>query len=182
MITVYGERGDIEGFFNTTLETTRAKLSDRRTRWAIQLNICQTFATLNPGSFISMPSPSNMASFWDEVLQSFEIHDRDIPFALVYSLDKTKRYLDPSTTGLPPGFRLEADLGLKSKARANTTGLQEISRRFLTLLVHAQSCSGINNVFVCSAIDGTLPNRIFNDLHWRGFQEEPTSVAVISSP
>lgn len=143
-------------------ETTREKLAERRIE-----------------TLISLASPPTMISFWDEILKGFESNKRDLPFALVYSLPECDGRLTQDTIPSVADFRFEAALGLNGKEpNSRRRGTRPFEERFLPLLLKAQLRPG--SVCVFSARDESLPKGIFHGLRWRGFEEEPQSVAVIS--
>ncbi|KAL8918100.1 MAG: hypothetical protein Q9208_007540 [Pyrenodesmia sp. 3 TL-2023] len=162
MIPMRDDDGKTEGFWNTVFETTREKLAQRRIKTLIQL-----------------ASPPTMISFWDEILEGFESNERDLPFALVYSIPECNGRSAQDAMFSEGDFRFEAALGLDAKeSNYRRDGSRPFEERFLPLLRKAQS--RLESICVFSASDESLPKGIFHGLQWRGFGEEPQSVAVIS--
>lgn len=162
MIPIHGCHREIEGFWNTVFETTRERLAERRIR-----------------TLILLTTPANMTSFWDETLKGFESNERDCPFVMVYSLAKSDRQSDQDPSPCSDDFHFEAALGLYEETATSfeKDGTENIGKRFLPLLIEAQSRLGSVSIF--SVKDESLPKGIFHGLRWRGFEEEPHSVAVI---
>ena len=161
MIPVHGSKGKIEGFWNAVFETTRQKLAERRIK-----------------TLTSIASPPNITSFWDQVLKGFESNERDVPFALVYSLVEVDSASDQDLSPSLDDFHFEAALGLGDEvATFENDGTKKIVKKFLPLLVEAQSRLGSVSIF--SAKDESLPKDLFHGLKWRGFEEEPQSVAIV---
>ena len=70
---LYGGTSSLLGLYNAPFETTRQKISDRRTRTLLKLDESVALA-------------QSVSNFWALVLKALEENEFDFPFALLYSL------------------------------------------------------------------------------------------------
>ena len=124
-------------------------------------------------SLLSTVSTPDMASYWREVLKGLESNERDIPLAVLYSLDSDMH--DESPTSI---IHLQAALGVAeghplALRRAN---LMQDSETILPLLKKTMMA---NAPTVYQRDDGTLPESLLQGIEWRGFGEPSNALAVL---
>ena len=124
-------------------------------------------------SLLSTVSAPDMASYWREVLKGFETNERDIPLAVIYSLESD--VADKSQTSI---IHLQATLGVQEghplalKRVDLMQGIHVIS----TLLQKSISANGPT---VFQRDDGTLPESLLQGIEWRGVGEPSNALAVL---
>ncbi|KAL9118981.1 MAG: hypothetical protein Q9187_004467 [Circinaria calcarea] len=158
LIPLRNQKGDTEGFYNSVSESTRQKLSDRRT------------ATL-----ISTVTASDMSSFWHESLNGFESNELDIPLAVSYSLETE------SESGKMSGSAMcvfQAALGISEDHPSvpKRVNLEQSNEGFIPLFRKARFAGG---PMVLQKADGNLPEDLLQGIQWRGFGEPSSTVIVL---
>lgn len=114
-----------------------------------------------------------MATYWGEVLKGFESNERDIPLAVIYSLnsdmhDKSKKSI----------IHLQASLGVDEghPLALKCVNLMQGSEAILPLLQKTISANGMT---VFRRDDGSLPQSLLHGIKWRGFGEPSNALAVL---
>ncbi|KAF6225924.1 hypothetical protein HO173_012696 [Letharia columbiana] len=156
LIPVRAENGKTEGFYNAAFETTRQNIWERRT-----------------STLLSIVSAPDMASYWREVLKGFESNERDIPLAVIYSLDSDMH--DEAPTSI---IHLQAALGVVeghplALKRADLTQGSE------TILPLLRKTISANCPKVFQRDNGSLPESLLHGIEWRGFGEPSNTLAVL---
>lgn len=124
-------------------------------------------------SLLSTVSTPDMASYWREVLKGFESNERDIPLAVIYSLDSGMH--DESPTSI---IHLQAALGVDEghPLALKRADLMQDSKTILPLLKKTMMANGPT---VFQRDDGSLPESLLQGIDWRGFGEPSNALAVI---
>ena len=132
--------------------------------WALLLSIT---------SLLSIVTTPDIASYWREVLKGFEANERDLPLAVIYSLEtsvhdsfQTSRIHLQATLGVDEGH----PLALQS------ADLMHGSDAILPLLQKTLSANGPR---VFTRDDGALPESLLQGIEWRGFGEPSHTLAVL---
>ena len=124
-------------------------------------------------SLLSTVSTPDMASYWRGVLKGFESNERDIPLAVIYSLDSDMH--DESPTSI---IHLQAALGVVEghPLALKRVDLMRDSETILPLLKKTMMANGPT---VFQRDDGSLPESLLQGIEWRGFGEPSNALAVI---
>lgn len=124
-------------------------------------------------SLLSTVSAPDMASYWCEVLKGFESNERDIPLAVIYSLDSEMHGEVPTSI-----IHLQAALGV---AEGHPLALKHADlmqgRETIIPLLKQTITSGGYTVF--HREDGSLPESLTRGIRWRGFGEPCNALAVL---
>lgn len=156
LIPVRAENGMTEGFYNAAFETTRQKIWERRT-----------------STLLSTVSAPDMASYWREVLKGFESNERDIPLAVIYSLDSNMSGEVSNSI-----IHLQAALGVAEghPLALKCADLMQGSETILSLFKQTIMANGYT---VFHRDDGSLPESLIQGIEWRGFGEPCNAIAVL---
>lgn len=156
LIPVRAEDGKTEGFYNAAFETTKQNIWERRT-----------------STLLSIVRVPDMASYWREVLKGFEPNERDIPLAVIYSLESDMHDEAPT-----PIIHLQATLGVVEghPLALKRADLIQGSETILPLLRKTFSA---NSPTVFQRDDGSLPGSLLQEIEWRGFGEPSNTLAVL---
>lgn len=114
-----------------------------------------------------------MASYWREVLKGFESNERDIPLAVIYSLESAVHdKLHIST------IHLQATLGVDEghSLAPKRVDLLHGSNELLPLLRETMSA---NRPTVFLRDDESLPESLLQGVKWRGFGEPSNALAIL---
>jgi len=165
---LYGGTGRIQGFYNAPFDTTKQVLSHRRMR------------TINKiGEFTAQAKA--VKQFWKLVLDGLQDNERDVPFALLYSVgeedDGDHSSMSSGSTisfktchlegsvGVPDGHpAAPQNLDLKRSREGFIPSFREAMRTREPTLLHTR--------------DGTLPEALLEGINWRGFGD-PCREAII---
>lgn len=161
-VPIIGEDGSVVGTYTTVVEVTSEVLAERRylTSQALAQNIANA---------------TDLKLLWKQILISLESNDRDVPMALLYSVQERKSDsvdISPTTTCM-----LEGTLGIKSGhivAPAQMV-LEEDTEGFVPAFRNALEG---NQPLVLLASDGTLPESLADGVEPRGFGA-PCTTAVV---
>ncbi|KAK0651011.1 aerobic respiration control sensor protein arcB [Cercophora newfieldiana] len=165
---LYGGTGRIQGFYNAPFETTKQVLSHRRMRTINKIGECTAQAKA-------------VKQFWKLVLDGLQDNERDVPFALLYSVgdgdDGDHSSMSSGSTislktchlegsiGVPEGhIAAPANLDLKRSREGFIPAFREAMRTREPTLLHTR--------------DGTLPEALLDGINWRGFGD-PCREAII---
>ena len=163
-IPVVGEDGSIVASYATVVEVTREVMFDRR---------MTTIRTLSE----HIAWAKDIKDSWGLLLEGLKPNDKDIPLAVLYSVQRESlsppsRSVDRSATcvlegavGLPDGHVLGP---LRLDFERGSEGIAASMRRALD----------IDGVLLLQANDGSLPESLLQDIEWRGFGV-PCKEAVI---
>lgn len=124
-------------------------------------------------SLLSTVSAPDMASYWREVLKGFETNERDIPLAVIYSLESD--VADMSQTSI---IDLQATLGVQEghPLALKRVDLMQGNHVISPLLQKSISANGPT---VFQRDDGTLPESLLQGIEWRGVGEPSKALAVL---
>lgn len=113
-----------------------------------------------------------MNSYWQEILEGFESTDRDIPLAVMYSLDRTNTERLPQST-----VRFQGALGTTQDhpLAIRSADLDQSDEPLALLLKKARTADG---PMVFAQSDGATPRGLLVGQSWRGFGE-PSNVLVV---
>ncbi|KAK1758090.1 hypothetical protein QBC47DRAFT_373685 [Echria macrotheca] len=165
---LYGGTNRIQGFYNAPFETTKQVLSQRRMKTINKIGECTSQATA-------------VKQFWKLVLDGLEDNERDVPFALLYSVgdgdDGDHSSISSGSTislktchlegsiGVPDGhIAAPSHLDLKRSREGFIPSFREAMRTREPTLLHTR--------------DGTLPEALLEGIEWRGFGD-PCREAII---
>ena len=158
MAPIYGDNGELEGFYNTVFETTRQILSDRRTK-----------------TLMSIRTSPDLSSFWHDVLVGFESNKLDIPLALIYSLDR-----DPDTgscqTSTTCSFEAATGISEDHPLLVKNLNLENHQEGLAPLFKEVLTTS---SSVILQKDDGTLPESLVEGVQWQGFPEPSTTAVVL---
>lgn len=156
---LYGGMRRIQGFYNAPFDTTKQVLSHRRMRTINKLGECTAQA-------------KTVKQFWNMVLDGLQDNERDVPFALLYSVGDGDDGDHSSTSsgstislktchlegsiGVPDGhLAAPLNLDLKRSRDGFIPSFREAMRTREPTLLHTR--------------DGTLPEALLEGINWRGF-------------
>ncbi|KAK4442303.1 hypothetical protein QBC34DRAFT_418938 [Podospora aff. communis PSN243] len=165
---LYGGTSRIQGFYNGPFETTKQVLSHRRMRTINKIGECTAEA-------------KTVKQFWKLVLDGLMDNERDVPFALLYSVgegdDGDHSSISSGSTislktchlegsiGVPDGhIAAPPNLDLKRSREGFIPSFREAMRTREPTLLHTR--------------DGTLPEALLDGIEWRGFGD-PCREAII---
>ncbi|KAK0712313.1 hypothetical protein B0T21DRAFT_376400 [Apiosordaria backusii] len=167
---MYGGTDRILGFYNAPFETTKQVINRRRMHTINQIGERTAQATA-------------VKQFWKFVLDGLQDNERDVPFALLYSVgdgegeDNDHSSMSSGSTislktchlegsiGVPDGhMAAPAHLDLKRSREGFVPSFREAMRTREPTLLHTR--------------DGTLPEALLEGINWRGFGD-PCREAVI---
>jgi len=165
---LYGGTSRIQGFYNAPFDTTKQVLSHRRMRTINRIGE-------------STSQAKAVKQFWKLVLEGLEDNERDVPFALLYSVgdgdDGDHSSMSSGSTislktchlegsiGVPDGhIAAPLNLDLKRSREGFVPSFREAMRTREPTLLHTR--------------DGTLPEALLEDINWRGFGD-PCREAII---
>ena len=114
-----------------------------------------------------------MASYWREVIKGIESNERDIPLAVIYSLETDMH--DNSQTSI---VHLQATLGV---AEGHPLALERVDLMQGTdvIIPLLRKSFAANSPTVFQLDDGTLPESLLQNIEWRGFGEPSKALAVL---
>ena len=166
---LYGGTNKLLGLYNAPFETTRQKITDRRTRTLLKL-----------GESVALAK--SVSSFWVQVLKSLEDNEFDFPFALLYSV------LDDTESDEAGSISSESSQSMKSCVLEGSLGVPEGHPSAPTRLDLKRARGGFIPSFreamqtrepkILQIADGTLSESLMDGFHWRGFPE-PCRLAVV---
>jgi len=165
---LYGGTSRIQGFYNAPFDTTKQVLSQRRMRTINKIGECTAQAKA-------------VKQFWKLVLDGLQDNERDVPFALLYSVgegdDGDHSSISSGSTislktchlegsiGVPDGhIAAPPNLDLKRSREGFIPSFREAMRTREPTLLHTR--------------DGTLPEALLDEINWRGFGD-PCREAII---
>lgn len=124
-------------------------------------------------SLLSTVSAPDVASYWREALKGFESNERDIPLAVIYSLDRDMHEEVPTSI-----IHLQAALGVVEghPLALKRVDLMQGSETILPLL---QKTITANGPTIFQREDGSLPEPLIQGIEWRGFGEPSNALAVV---
>ncbi len=124
-------------------------------------------------SLLSTVSAPDMALYWREVMKGFESNERDIPFAVIYSLDT-----DTHDNSQSSNIYLQAALGVDEghPLALRCVNLVQGSEAISPLL---QKTISANGPTVFQRDDGSLPESLLQGIEWRGFGEPSNALAIL---
>lgn len=116
----------------------------------------------------------DITSYWKEVLKGLESNDRDIPLAIVYSLDRTSDQDWPqSMASFEGGLGVAEDHALAIKSIELDHPTNQLMR-----LLNKSVTSKVPMVLHES--DGSIPKGLLDGVAWRGFGEPSTVLVVLA--
>lgn len=146
-------RGETEGFYNSVLETSKAVISDRRT-----------------SSLLSLTTSPSLSSFWNEVGKSVESNSRDIPLAVVYSVEHQ-----------PEGnliCRYQTSVGIDQDHPALIPH-GDLHTSAEGLIPHFRKAVAARGPLLLTDEGDGLAEQLFKGNHWRGFAVPPSRYMVL---
>jgi hypothetical protein len=165
---LYGGTRTVLGFYNSPFETTRQKISERRTRTLLTLGASVALA-------------KSVSSFWVQVLRSLEDNEFDFPFALLYSvLDDTESDESSISSESSQSMKscvLEGSLGVPDGHPSAPTRL-DLKRARGGFIPSFREAIQTREPKLLNISDGTLSESLMEGFQWRGFPE-PCRLAVV---
>ncbi|CAD6501389.1 BgTH12-01641 [Blumeria graminis f. sp. triticale] len=159
IIPIIGSDGSVVGLYNPVFDKTRQKIVERR--MALLRLVGEQTA-----------SARTVKSFWVHVVNSLEVEEYDIPFALLYSVgDDLDSDVSSTNNGPPSQFSqciLEGSLGIPVGHRALRSPL-DFKHSNETFAPSFRQAMKVNNPIVLSTEDKTLPKSLVEGLASRGF-------------
>lgn len=142
-IPMIGEDGCVVASYATVIENTREFISDRRMLCVQELSS-------------QIADVTDLAQFWPAVLSSLSSNDKDIPLALLYSVDENGLCKLTGTLGVESDHPCAPSEMLLDDEHVPWTGLmQKALRASSSLLARTK--------------DDDLPHTLFEGIKWRGF-------------
>jgi hypothetical protein len=165
---LYGGTKKILGFYNAPFETTQAVINARRMHTIKQLGD-------------SAAHVKTVKQFWKAVINGLKDNEKDVPFALLYSIGDSEEADHSSTSsgstislkscfyegslGIPEGHpAAPLQLDLKRSREGFVPSFREAMRTREPTLLHTR--------------DGSLPEALLEGIEWRGFGD-PCREAII---
>ncbi|KAF2816750.1 uncharacterized protein BDZ99DRAFT_374694 [Mytilinidion resinicola] len=165
---IMDERGCIAGFYEPIIETTKHKLLERRVNSLMEVG-AQT------------AKARDIKTYWNYVLQTLTANDKDIPFALLYSVQEDDRFNDTasvSTTSTQPPKRclLKGAIGVETghPMAPSEIDLTDTSQLFVSQL-HSVAKSR-KTMLMNISVDHP---ELLEGIAWRGYGD-PCSELIIT--
>lgn len=167
IIPLIGKDGSVAGLFNPAFEKTRLKVAERR------------LITLHEVGK-SLASAREQKSFWSDLLQSLKTNDKDVPFALLYSV--TEEIDSDSQSSIYSGFGvakqclLEGTIGVPEghAAAPPSIDLRNGTHYFAQVFRKAMQKENAPTYFF--AKDGSLDTELLEGIDWQGFGDPCTAI------
>ncbi|KAK3391255.1 hypothetical protein B0H63DRAFT_467594 [Podospora didyma] len=165
---LYGGTGKIQGFYNAPFDTTKQVLSHRRMRTINKIGECTAQAKA-------------VKQFWKLVLDGLEDNERDVPFALLYSVgDSDDADHSSTSSGSTISLKtchLEGTIGVPAEHIAAPQNL-DLKRSREGFIPSFREAMRTREPTLLRTRDGTLPEALLEDIEWRGFGD-PCREAII---
>jgi len=155
-IPLRDETGRVNGFYNSIVEITRQKLSDRRCKALNLLATTPDFQT---------------ESVWHHILGSLREIVRDVPMAILYS---AKDEVDSCRVIL----QLEGCLGIEQGHRAAPQTLELHERVQECFLPGIRQAKAEKKACTLDITHGALSEFLSKNVDWRGFKERSRTLVV----
>ncbi|POS87594.1 hypothetical protein EPUL_001719, partial [Erysiphe pulchra] len=168
LIPIIGEGGSVVGLYNPVFDKTRQKIAERRMQILREVGECSATA-------------QTVKTFWGRVIKSLEHYEKDIPFALLYSLGEEIDIDISSVQGSSYSHAkqciLEGKLGIPANhpAALSPLNLRCNNDNFISQLRKAMKAE---RPILLTTDDNTLSRELIDGLELRGF-EDPCRSAVI---
>ncbi|KAF1950596.1 hypothetical protein CC80DRAFT_482446 [Byssothecium circinans] len=163
--------GHIAGYYQSLVETTKNGLLERRVSSLVEIG-SQT------------AKARNLQTYWDLVLNTIAINDKDVPFALLYAADGTST---PNSTSLSsPGtmsavveqFTLKGAIGVEA-GHASAPSTVDI-RIDTSTVFHSSFMEAMNlrKPIVIHFNELGLPDGMLDGIDWKGYGDPCRSVVI----
>lgn len=167
---ILDDDGRVLGHLEPVTEMTRQKVADRR---------LSTLLSISERT----PNAPNLETFWKSIIQVLADNDKDIPFALLYSVEDeggtendTVSVSSVSSSG-PKQCTLQGTLGVPPSHQAAPPHL-DLHQSHDGFMPSFREAMRLRRPTLVRVEDGSLPERLIEGLEWRGFGE-PCRSAVI---
>ncbi|KAK0625786.1 aerobic respiration control sensor protein arcB [Immersiella caudata] len=165
---LYGGTGRIQGFYNAPFETTKQVLNHRRMRTINKIGECTAQA-------------KTVKQFWKLVLEGLTDNERDVPFALLYSVgdgdDGDHSSMSSGSTISLKSCHLEVSIGVPDGHIAAPQNL-DLKRSREGFIPSFREAMRTREPTLLHTRDGTLPEALLDGIDWRGFGD-PCREAII---
>ncbi|KAF2502660.1 hypothetical protein BU16DRAFT_16651 [Lophium mytilinum] len=165
---IMDEHGYIAGFYEPIMETTKHKLLERRVNSLMEVG-AQT------------AKARDIKTYWNYVLETLTANDKDVPFALLYSVQEDDRFNDTasvSTTSTQPPKRclLKGAIGVETghPIAPSEIDLTDVSKLFVPQL-HRVAKSR-KTMLMNISVDHS---ELLEGIAWRGYGD-PCSELIIT--
>ncbi|KAL8689175.1 MAG: hypothetical protein Q9224_004704 [Gallowayella concinna] len=152
-IPILASDGKTEGFYNSVLETSKTVISDRRTR-----------------TLLSLTTSPSLASFWHDIVKSFESNSSDIPLAVIYSIEQQH--------GGNMMCKYQASVGI-DKDHPILIAYGDLHTSAAGLIPHFRKAIAARGPLLLTDQGETLAGHLFEGNHWRGFGIPSTRFMVL---
>ncbi|KAL8846111.1 MAG: hypothetical protein Q9221_008779 [Calogaya cf. arnoldii] len=152
-VPILDSDGKTEGYYNSVLESTAAVVSSRRTKTLLALN-----------------SSLSKDAFWHDVIRSFESNGNDIPLAVIYSLEHQ--------TGGNSLCKYQASVGIDHD-HPTLVPRGDLQTSAEGLIPYFREAFAIRKPLSLPNDAGTLVDRLFKGILWRGFEIPPSRFVVL---
>lgn len=164
---LYGGTERILGFYNAPFETTQEVVGKRRMQIVTQLGE-------------STARAKTVHEFWPCVIACFEDYHYDIPFAFLYSINDADRMNGAalSTYGATAKTcRFQGSIGVPAGHSATPPQL-DINGSSEAFIPSFRKAIRNQEATLLNTRDGSLPETLIADFHWRGFGD-PCRQAIV---
>ncbi|OAR03642.1 hypothetical protein LLEC1_00900 [Akanthomyces lecanii] len=164
---LYGGTDRILGFYNAPFETTQEVVGKRRMQMITRLGE-------------STAQVKTVHDFWPCVITCFEDCHYDIPFAFLYSIDDAERVAGPATSTHGANTRIcqfQGSLGVPASHAATPPQL-DINGSSDGFIPSFRKAIRNQEATLLNIRDGSLPEAMIADFHWRGFGD-PCRQAIV---
>ncbi|EON60987.1 hypothetical protein W97_00197 [Coniosporium apollinis CBS 100218] len=168
-VPVLDDSGTVVGHYEPITETTRQKVSERRLSTLLSLSEQTAKAR-------------DMDAFWMLLLRTLESNDKDIPFALLYSVEDIDDSNDASSVSTqssisPRQCILKGAIGVPDDHPAAPARL-DLQEGYNGFLPYFRVAMKSKKPTVFRIDDGTIPDYLTKDISWRGFGDKCSSLVI----
>ncbi|KAM7209017.1 putative signal transduction histidine-protein kinase [Naviculisporaceae sp. PSN 640] len=170
IIPLVGGDGSVVAIYNPAFENTKRKINERRMLTLREIGIKTAQAR-------------DVKSFWTQVQRGLEYNERDVPFALIYSVsddggESEVSSMNSGTFANPPKISLEGSCGVPEghPSAPRMIDLKTSDEGFARYMRDSMAQSDVP--IVLREKDGTLPKDLLAGLTWRGFGDPSKTIVV----
>lgn len=169
IVPLLGGDGSVVALYNPAFENTRRKVNERRMLTLREIGEKTSHAR-------------NVRQFWEQVHESMQYNEWDIPFALIYSVtEDSESEVSSMHSGSmvnPPQIYLEGSIGISADHPAATSSidLKTSDEGFAPYMRRSMAQPTVP--IVLSKDDGTLPQSLLEGIQWRGFGDPSRNIVV----
>ena len=165
-IPLLDDEGYVAGYFNTMFETTRHHLLERRVSSLVELGTQTSRAR-------------DFVSYWDLALDTLTCNEKDVPFALLYSVEDPSDFdaSSPDVASLMGTCILKGSIGVEADhpIAPSTISIRDSSYCLHSFLVEVVKSREATVVCLEKL---SLPESVLAGIDWKGFGEQCRTLIV----